>query len=392
MTPHRFAATARWLVSFAVAAVATFALVASRAGAAWWGDGDQPPTPAPTARSQIEVAFVLDTTGSMSGLIEGAKRKIWSIASHLARAGADTGLRVALVGYRDRGDDYVTLRLDLTPDLDALYARLLQIEAGGGGDTPESVNQALHEAVTKLSWSRGGRAYRVIFLVGDAPPHTDYGDDVPYAESVRAARQRGIAVNTIQCGDLQETTPFWMEIARIGAGEYAAIAQDGGMVAVTTPMDEELSRLNRDLAGTVVGYGSDEQRRALRSKVRHALEAPAGAAAERLSYLSKREKNVVSGESDLVDAARQGLDVGSLPQEALPAEMQEMAGEERRAYVAQKAEERARIQRRIDALTQERDAWLRERAQEEAGPRDAFDEQVLSAMRAQAAEKGIGWE
>ena len=78
---------------------------------------------------------------------------------------------MGLVGYRDRGDDYVTKVTNLTNDLDAVYNTLMEYQANGGNDTPESVNQALHEAITKLAWSKDPDTYRVVFLVGDAPPH-----------------------------------------------------------------------------------------------------------------------------------------------------------------------------------------------------------------------------
>src|SRR5262249_26729579 len=193
--------------------------------------------PDPHARPRIEVAFVLDTTGSMSGLIDGAKRKIWQIANQLASGKPTPEIRMALVGYRDRGDAYVTRVRDLTPDLDAIYAELQAYQADGGGDGPESVNQALHEARTKLSWSRDPGVYRAIFLVGDAPPHMDYAQDVAYGTSARAARRDGIVINTIQCGSEPDTTPIWQEIAQLAAGRYVAIRQDGGMLAITAPQD-----------------------------------------------------------------------------------------------------------------------------------------------------------
>src|SRR5437762_2761800 len=99
------------------------------------------------AKPRIEVCFVLDTTGSMSGLIEGAKQKIWSIANEMISAKPTPELRLGLVGYRDRGDEYVVKTFNLTNDIDAVYANLRGFSAGGGGDTPESVNEALDEAV-----------------------------------------------------------------------------------------------------------------------------------------------------------------------------------------------------------------------------------------------------
>ena len=110
-------------------------------------------TSTPLDRPRIEVAFVLDTTGSMSGLIEGAKQKIWSIANQMASGQPAPEIRIGLIGYRDRGDAYVTRVFELTDDLDEIYGQLQQFRAEGGGDTPESVNQALHEAVSDLSWT-----------------------------------------------------------------------------------------------------------------------------------------------------------------------------------------------------------------------------------------------
>src|SRR5882757_7264849 len=96
-----------------------------------------------STKPQIEVCFVLDTTGSMSGLIEGAKQKIWSIANEMISAKPTPEIRFGLVGYRDRGDEYVTKVFNLTDDLDGIYAHLQSFKADGGGDTPESVNEAL---------------------------------------------------------------------------------------------------------------------------------------------------------------------------------------------------------------------------------------------------------
>ena len=125
------------------------------------------------AKPVVEVAFVLDTTGSMGPLIESAKRKIWSIATAIVDANPGAEIRMGLVAYRDVGDDYVTKTFNLTTDIQDLYANLLEFKARGGGDWPESVNEALHVGVTKLNWTQGSEICRIIFLVGDAPPHMD---------------------------------------------------------------------------------------------------------------------------------------------------------------------------------------------------------------------------
>jgi hypothetical protein len=146
------------------------------------------PAKAAGTKPVIEVVFVLDTTGSMGPLIEGAKRKIWSIATTLIDCSPDAEIRMGLVAYRDIGDDYVTKTFDLTTDIQGLYADLLQLCARGGGDWPESVNEALYVGVTKINWSRGRESTRIVFLVGDAPPHMDYAQDMKYPEVLRLAR------------------------------------------------------------------------------------------------------------------------------------------------------------------------------------------------------------
>ena len=89
----------------------------------------------------------------MGGLIEGAKRKIWSIATAIVDSNPDADIRMGLVAYRDIGDDYVTRKIELTRDIQDLYANLLELKARGGGDWPESVNEALDVAVNKLQWT-----------------------------------------------------------------------------------------------------------------------------------------------------------------------------------------------------------------------------------------------
>ena len=237
------------------------------------------------AAPRVEVAFVLDTTGSMGGLIDGAKRKIWSIARRIGEGRPRPDLRIALVGYRDLGDEYVTRVHDFSRDMDEVHERLMAFQASGGGDTPEHVSAAMGAAVQQLSWSQGP-ALQIIFLVGDAPPHLDYQDGHDYARYAKAARARGIAVETVQCGGDPVTARFWQEIARLGDGHYARIDAQGGMPALVTPVDAELARLNGELAGTVVAGGSvaEQAKTSRRLEARAAMPAPM--AAEAASYCS----------------------------------------------------------------------------------------------------------
>src|SRR5215475_6587387 len=205
-------------------------------------------------KPKVEVVFCLDTTGSMGGLIEAAKQKIWSISNQIASGKPTPELKIGLVAFRDKGDAYITKIHDLSDDLDAVHGNLKTFQAQGGGDTPEHVNQALFDSVHKIKWSTDKKTLRLIFLVGDAPPHMDYTDDVKYPETCKKAVEKGIIINTIQCGVSASCMKFWKDIAVKSEGSYAAIPQAGGVVTIATPYDGRLAELNRGLADTTVAY------------------------------------------------------------------------------------------------------------------------------------------
>src|SRR3954453_15148764 len=116
-------------LSFAAAALALVGLLPSARA------DDKP---ASVKKPRVEVVFCLDTTGSMSGLIEGAKTKIWQICNQIINGKPTPALRVGLVAFRDKGDSYITKVHDMTDDLDAVYSEVRTYRAEGGGDAPES--------------------------------------------------------------------------------------------------------------------------------------------------------------------------------------------------------------------------------------------------------------
>lgn len=369
--------------------------------------GHPPPTqvvPPPLAlpvgneRPRIEAVFVLDTTGSMSGLIAAAKEKIWSIASTMAAAQPAPEIRLGLVAYRDRGDRYVTRTVDLSADLDSLYATLMEFRADGGGDGPESVNQALHDAVHGLSWSQDGQAYRAIFLVGDAPPHMDYQDDVKYPETVAVARARGIVVNTIQAGNNPSTASAWQQIAELGSGDFARVDQAGSAVALATPYDRELARLSAELDATRLYYGNAAEQAEHRKKVDAAARLHASSSdesrARRATFnASASGKANLLGEGELVEEVVSGrVDLDALEPELLPAPLQAMAPAERKAEVAKQAAQRNELQQRIGELADRRTAYLRDRVEEGGGAEASLDDQLYRTIKEQAAASGLRYE
>jgi len=343
-----------------------------------------PAVAAKGAAPRVEVAFVLDTTGSMGGLIEGAKRRIWSIARRIGEGRPRPDLRLALVAYRDRGDAYVTQVHDLTPDMDAVYRALMSFQADGGGDGPEHVSAALSDAVHRVAWSQGP-GLKVIFLVGDAPPHVDYQDGFDYRRHAREAAARGIVVETIQCGGDTATAAVWREIASLSAGHYARIDAQGGMPVRVTPMDEELARLNGELSGTVVAGGTarEQATEATRLAARKAMPAPM--AAEAAGYYAGAGR---LADKDLVDLpeAEQKEELDALRADgAAPVALQGKTNAQAVEYLHLQKDRRAELQARIRELQARRDAYLAA----DASARDGFDEQVVSALRERAAAVGV---
>jgi len=345
----------------------------------------------------VDVVFVLDTTGSMGGLIQTAKDKIWSIATTMASAQPTPQIRIGLVAYRDRADQYVTRVVDLSDDLDSVYATLMDFQADGGGDTPESVNQALNDAVHKMSWSQSEQAYQVIFLVGDAPPHMDY-DEVRYPQIVAAAAAKGIVVNTIQCGDIPFTAAPWTQIASLGHGDFFQVEQAGGAVAYTTPFDEEIAVLSAQLDDTRLYFGSDEEKEKMDAKVAateklHGSASVASRARRGAFNASAGGRTNLLGENELVDAVTKGtVSLDDLEEDALPASLKPMAPAEQRAYVAQLADKRADLQRKIRGLAQDRDGYLEEKVEAAGGLADSLDRQLYEAVKDQAGKAGLEYE
>ena len=343
-------------------------------------------------RPKVEVVFVLDTTSSMSGLIDAAKEKIWSIASSMASAQPAPDIHMGLVAFRDRGDAYVTKVVDLSQDLDSMYATLIDFKAEGGGDGPESVNQALYDAVHSISWSQDPNSYKVIFLVGDAPPHMDYQNDVKFPQTLSIATRKGIVVNTIQCGQHVETQQVWQMIASNTDGEYFNVAQDGSAVAIATPFDDEIAALSEELDETRLFFGDAEE------KVKHRKKIDATSKLHAKSSVQSRARRAVYnataageanllGESDLVAAVESGrIDVTEIEAEVLPESLQALSKDELAEVVASTSVKRGELNQQIKELAAKRQSYLEVQVEASGTAEDTLDHKIYQAVRVQAAE------
>lgn len=318
-------------------------------------------------RPVLDVVFVLDTTSSMGGLIEGAKQKIWSIASRMATGTPTPEVRVGLVAYRDQGDAYVTQVVPLTKDLDSIYSQLMGFRAEGGGDGPEAVQDGLMDAVTKMQWSDSKKVAKMIFLVGDAPAHDQ--DKAKLFEAAQKAIKASIVVNTVRCGADDTTKGQFVQVAKLADGHFDSIAESGGVVAVAvaTPYDTDLAKLNGELMDTAIYAGAApvQKKAELRRSDAKALEAPA--AADRISFMSKSGGGRAASGAEAVGA----IDLADKPElaakmkkEELPTAMQGMDEGQRVKFAQDQQAKRQGIEKQITELSKKRDDFVAKQAKD----------------------------
>lgn len=389
------------LFAATVSAIALYPALQSQAGATALQLAPitaPPATVVPNVKPRIDVVFALDTTSSMSGFIAAAKEKIWSIATTMASAQPAPEIRIGLVAFRDRGDAYVTRVVDLSADLDSVYAQLMDFEAQGGGDGPESVNQALHDAVHRVSWRPDDDTYKVIFLVGDAPPHMDYKNDVPYPTTIAEAAKRGIRVNTIQSGEDSTTARAWQAIAALNQGEFFNVAAGGDAITVTTPFDDQIAVLSRELDATRLFFGdADDKARQRRKQAAadkvHAFASTASRARRGAFNASAGGAGNFLGEKELVEAVASGkVDLDRIPEAELPAPIQAISKDERHDVIAARAESRSELKKKIAELAASRDAFIDDEITARGGAEASLDHKLYATVKEQAAAVGLSYE
>ena len=174
------------------------------------------------ARADLDVVFVLDTTGSMSGELGEAQERLRQLAAALRTARTGERVRFGVVAFRDRGDEYVTRTSPLSEEIATTEAFLGGLTADGGGDEPESVLAALDVALTTMEWDRAPATERRVVLVGDAPPHLDYADE----QVIATARRDRIVIDTIGCRSLSpDGVRIFRRLAYATEGSYQHIGR-----------------------------------------------------------------------------------------------------------------------------------------------------------------------
>lgn len=351
---------------------------------------DAAPTPAP----KVQLALLLDTSGSMEGLIHQARAQLWKIVNEFGSAkrdGRNPELEVALFEY---GNDsisadrqWVRQITPLTRDLDEVSRRLFALSTNGGS---EYCGAVIREAVQTLTWSADPRTYKAVFIAGNEPFTQG---PVSAVEACRAATGKGITVNTIHCGSGQDgINGGWQQGAMLAHGSYLCIDQDKAIAQIPTPQDDSLAQLSRDLNGTYLGYGKQRLEKTENQAMQDSNANAAAPSAEVQRAVTKASRLYDNRSWDLVDAVEKDqLNPATLPKEDLPEALRSLSDADLKARIAKAASDRAAIQKKIQLLNQERETFLSTRARE-AGGAETLDTAIARVVRDQAGRAGFTWE
>jgi hypothetical protein len=346
--------------------------------------------PDSTAKPLVQIALLLDTSGSMSGMINQAKVQLWAIVNQFVKADRDgvrPQLEVALYQYGSPGlgrkNGFIRQLAPLTGDLDLIADQLFKLTTDGGD---EYCGWAIRTAVQELQWSTDNRDYKAIFIVGNEPFHQG---KVNFRKSCKQAISKGIIVNTIHCSGGSDEN--WQAAARLADGAFMRIETDRVVAEVATPYDDELIRLNSELNTTYIGYGAAGRKAKMRQAKMDMQTQSVSRANMSQRVVAKASSNYRAESWDLVDAVKTN-GISSIREEELPAEMKEMSDEERKAYVKEKKDKRQQLQEQIQALSEKREAYVRERQKELAGNDKTLGNQLEQAVRKQSADKGFTFQ
>jgi len=347
-------------------------------------------------QAKVQLAILLDTSGSMSGLIEQAKTQLWSIVNTFIQAkqnGKVPFVEVALYEYGNDGlnaeNHWIRQIQPLTRDLDKISEELFALRTNGGS---EFCGAVIKRAVGDLKWDASPNTYKAIFVAGNEP--FTQGPVDP-ASACKEAIGTGVIVNSIHCGAEQVgINTGWKAGPLLADGKYLVINHNKAVVHVDAPQDKEILKWNTKLNATYVPIGQVGKRRIETQQAQDELAEGAKGNALQSRVRTKASANYWNGNWDWVDACMaKDFDWSKIKEEDLPEQMKKMTLAQRKAHIAAKRAERAKCQKKITELTKARgefvNAKLKEMGEDEE---DTLNAVVVETVRLQAEAKGYAFE
>ena len=342
-------------------------------------------------KEKIQVALLLDLSGSMDGLIEQAKSRLWNIVntmSTLKCKGETPSLEIALYEYGKSNlpakNHFIRQVLPFTKDLDLVSEMLFSLRTNGG---EEYCGAVIESAVQELNWQAGTSDLKLIYIAGNEPFNQG---PIPYAESVSKALQKSIYVNTIFCGNTEEgINTHWYNGAILGNGKYFSINSDDAVVFISTPYDEKIERLNKRLNETYIGYGSKHHTKQQNqiTQDRNAEMISKSNMTERI--ITKSQSNYNNVDWDLVDKMKEDKTfLTKMKKEEMPVELQGKTDKEREEYILEKKNQREQIQREISELSVKRQQFIDIESKKSNQNHDDLGTSIVKSIHEIAIVKG----
>jgi len=329
----------------------------------------------------IQIAILLDNSGSMSGLIEQTKSQLWKIVNELSDLEHKGQTPMLNIGLYTHGDTNIKQISAFTGDLDKISQDLFSLGINGGS---EYCGAAIKKSIKELEWNNNPNSLKMIYIAGNESFAQGH---IPYRDAIAQAREKGVVVNTIFCGPAKTGIQLeWGEGARLGDGDYTNIDHNQETVYINTPYDDEISKFNTKLNDTYVGYGADREVRMghFDQQDSNASSYGTGNMAERAVF--KTKKSYDNSSWDLVDAYKKDKNVVNKQLE-VASELQGKSAEEMEAYVKEKLEKRTEIQEKIQELSKKRKAFIADQ-RKSSSSEASFEQSILNSVNKQASKKG----
>ena len=331
---------------------------------------------------KVQIALLLDNSGSMSGLINQARTQLWKVVNEFIAAkrdGMTPEVEVALYKYGAAPE----LMVPLSRDLDKVSQELFALQINGGD---EFCGAVIKEATEKLAWSSEPGVYKVIFIAGNEP--FTQGPVEP-GTACKLAISKGIIVNTIHCGsDAEGISGGWKNGAVLADGSYMVIDQNSAIAHVAAPQDTEIVKLSEELNKTYVRYGKHAEAAAQNQSAQDKNAIAAAPAASVSRAVTKSCASVYDNSGwDLVDALeKKKVKLEDVKQEDLSPELAKLTPEELKAHVEKQAASRKGIQEKIVTLNKERETYVAAE-QKKLGEGQSLDVAMVKAIRSQAQKQ-----
>lgn len=352
------------------------------------------------SEGKIQIAILLDVSGSMGGLISQAKGQLWTLVNELTTAerdGQKVDFEISIISYGHGGgfffgetesqqSEVYTILTPLTSDIDLISESLFQLTSSG---SEEPCGLVISEALKQLNWSKSKHDVKILFIAGNEEFNQGI---VNYEDACRTASKMGVTVNTIYCGAEQMgIDQLWANAAKIGKGEFHTIEQDSLIRHSETYWDNKIIKYNDLVNSTYLAYGNEGKSSKERQIGQDENALDLGNAYLRDRVIFKLSPNYKNPTWDLVDKFEEDSTIlSSLKIDQLPFELHGLSYEQKVRLIQKKAKQREVYFEAAQIFIDRAKAELAEKGIEEPKLEvRTLDRTMISTLKNQVQQAGV---